>query len=97
MSGKETIPRGLQNGGRVGVGVGGRGRTISGQIRAELKRRIESTESQYAIAKATGIRAPQLSRFVRGLRSLSLANLETLAEYLGLELTKRTPKPKRKR
>ncbi len=56
---------------------------------------IEASEkTRYRIAKDTGISQTQLSRLVSGERGLSIAALETLADYLGLEIVMR---PKRRR
>jgi hypothetical protein len=43
-------------------------------------------QTRYAISKATGIAAPVLCRLVSGERFLSPNALDTLGEYLGLEL-----------
>ncbi|NQT13555.1 MAG: helix-turn-helix transcriptional regulator [Planctomycetes bacterium] len=50
--------------------------------------------SQYAISKATGIDQAQLSRLMAGQSGLSIASLERLSDYLGLEVLIR---PKRRR
>ena len=56
---------------------------------------IEASEkTRYRIAKDTGISQTQLSRLMSGERGLSIAALETLADYLGLEIVMR---PKRRR
>ena len=43
----------------------------------------------YAIAKAAGIAAPMLTRFLNEERDLRLASAEKLAEALGYELRKK--------
>ena len=53
-----------------------------------------SGKTRYRIAKDTGISQPQLSRLMTGECGLSIAALERLAEYLGLEIILR---PKRRR
>jgi transcriptional regulator with XRE-family HTH domain len=56
----------------------------------QLRRAIaRSGESQYAIAKATGISQPMLNRFVNGERSISLETAAKLCTYLKLELRQR--------
>jgi hypothetical protein len=62
-----------------------------------MRRLVETCgQTRYAIWKATGISEPILSRFVSGERSLSESSLDTLAEYLGWEVTtkRRTKKGK---
>ncbi len=53
-----------------------------------------SDKTRYRIAKDTGISQTQLSRLMSGERGLSIAALETLVDYLGLEIIIR---PKRRR
>ena len=53
------------------------------EIRAAIRK---SAESRYRIAKNTGIGQPQLSRLMSGECGLSIAALERLADYLGLEI-----------
>ena len=56
---------------------------------------IEASEkSRYRISKDTGISQAQLCRLLTGERGLSIAALERLADYLGMEVVVR---PKRKR
>jgi transcriptional regulator with XRE-family HTH domain len=43
--------------------------------------------SRYAIAKATGISQPTLSRFMSGERGLTTTALDTLADFLALNIT----------
>ena len=52
----------------------------------------ESGLSRYRIAKDTGLTEPSLCRFMQGRTSLRLDKADVLAEYLGLELTKRKAK-----
>ena len=61
------------------------------KISDRIRQAIESSDvSRYAIAKATGIEESALSRFVNGKRGLSMEAIDTVAEYLGLELVKRS-------
>lgn len=55
----------------------------------------ESGQTRYRIAKGSGISQAQLSRLVSGEQGMTIANVERLAAYLGLELVIR-PKAKRK-
>jgi transcriptional regulator with XRE-family HTH domain len=58
-------------------------------MNATLRKAVEdSGMTRYAIAQATGINESVLSRFVAGGRTISLANADTLAEFLGYELMK---------
>ncbi len=53
----------------------------------QLRHIVENCgQTRYAISKATGIAEPVLCRLVSGERFLSPNALDTLAEYLGLEL-----------
>jgi hypothetical protein len=58
---------------------------------APLSRQLQSAiaatgESLYAIAKASGVAAPVLQRFVNGERGITLDTAGKLAAYLGLSL-----------
>ena len=66
---------------------------ISEQLRQFI---LKCGESRYALSKRTGIDQPTLSRFVNHERPLTLDKIDTLAEYLGLELTIRKSKRKGK-
>jgi hypothetical protein len=57
---------------------------ISDQLRKII---LTCGESRYGLWKKTGIDQATLSHFISGRRSLTLKNLDTLAEYLDLELT----------
>ena len=61
-------------------------RTVSEHIRAAI---AEGKLSRYRIALDTGITESTLSRFVRGERGLSMEAIDTLAEYLGLEVVQK--------
>jgi transcriptional regulator with XRE-family HTH domain len=62
----------------------------------QLRDMIEQGDiSRYRIARDTGIDQAALSRFVHGQTGLNFTTIETLAEYLGLEIIirpKRRPK-----
>ena len=64
--------------------------TLTDTLRTAIE---QSGVTQYRIAQDTSILATSLSRFMRGETSLRLDKADVLAEYLGLELTKRNPKP----
>ena len=55
---------------------------------------MASDQSRYRIAQETGIPESALSRLMSGERGLSVESVETLADYLGLEIT---IKPKRRK
>ncbi len=56
-------------------------------ITEQLRKAIEHCGvTRYRIAKETGVRAETLCRFVNGQRGLTMEALDTLAQYLGLEL-----------
>jgi len=57
--------------------------TVSETLRRALER---CGETRYAVSRATGIPESVLSRFVHG-QPLRGANLDKLADYLGLVLT----------
>lgn len=59
---------------------------LTDQIRQIVK---DCGQTRYAISKATGIAEPVLCRLVSGERFLSAEALDTLADYLGLELVKK--------
>lgn len=70
---------------------------IMASVSDTLRRAIENApETRYQIAKATGIAESTLSRFVVGNRPLSGQSIDTLAEYLGLELKPKRPAGVRK-
>jgi transcriptional regulator with XRE-family HTH domain len=54
-------------------------------------------ETQYAVCKATGIDKTALSRFINGERGVSMKVLDTLGEYLGLQIVNDKPKGKAKK
>ena len=62
-----------------------------------MREHIErSAMSRYAISKATGIDQSQLCRLMDGTGELSVERLETLAEALGLEITVRRKRLRRR-
>ena len=68
-----------------------RKKTVTDQLILAIE---ESGQSRYAISMATGIDQGQLSKFVHGERGLSLATVDTLCSYLGLEL-RQAPRKRR--
>lgn len=69
--------------------------TEMGRLLDELRDAIEASgKTRYRIAQESGIAESVLSRLMSGERGLSIDALETLAEYLGLEIVMR---PKRRR
>ncbi len=66
---------------------------ISEQLREII---LNCGESRYSLWQKTGIDQATLSRFINGSRSLTFQNIDTLAEYFGLELTAQKLKQKGK-
>jgi hypothetical protein len=68
--------------------------TLTEVLRAAIAR---SGLTCYRIARATGIDGANLGRFLRGELSMTLANADRLAVYLGLHLVRapnaQTPEP----
>jgi transcriptional regulator with XRE-family HTH domain len=64
-----------------------RKRTLSHQLRQAIK---ASDLSRYAICKATDIDQAAMSKFMKGTVGLSLAAVERLTDFLGLELVQRS-------
>ncbi len=58
--------------------------TLTDQIREAVK---QSGLTHYEICRRTRIDGASMSRFVNGQAGLSLANLDKLAELLGLRIT----------
>lgn len=67
--------------------------TVSDILRREL---AQCGYTRYAVGKATGIPQSVLSRFASG-KALHGKNMDTLAEHLGLVLTKKTGKARKDR
>jgi transcriptional regulator with XRE-family HTH domain len=66
-------------------------------IRERIQEAVQATGlSQREIARATGLSESGLSRFNRGLRSMSLAALDQLLARLGLEIVIRPRRNSRK-
>ncbi len=63
--------------------------TMTDVLRAAIQ---ESGLSAYRISKDTGLVVTSIIRFTNGETSLRLDKADALAEYFGLELTKRTRK-----
>ncbi len=57
----------------------------------------ESGKTRYRLWQETGISQAQLCEFLHGRRGMSIENLETLAEALGLEIVVRPAKRKKGR
>ena len=70
--------------------------TCMGRLLDEIRDAIEASgKTRYRIAQESGIAESMLSRLMSGERGLSIDALETLADYLGLEIVIR-PKHRRK-
>lgn len=67
--------------------------TVSETLRATLEK---CGQTRYAVSKATGIPESVLSRFAHG-QPLRGANLDKLADYLGLVLTTKAGKTRKGR
>ena len=66
-----------------------------GRLLDGIRDAIEASDkTRYRIAQESGIAESVLSRLMSGERGLSIDALETLADYLGLEIVMR---PKRRR
>jgi plasmid maintenance system antidote protein VapI len=59
-------------------------RTIVEQLRQAI---ADSGQSEYAIAKGSGVSQSVVNRFVSGERGISLETAAKLCDYLGLDLT----------
>ena len=63
----------------------------------QLRRAIEkANETPYAIAQGSGVNRSQLSRILRGERSLSIESAERVATYLGFDIVLTPKRTKRK-
>jgi plasmid maintenance system antidote protein VapI len=62
--------------------------SIVDQLRKAITARSKD-ESQYAIAKATGVHTSVMSRFMAGRRDISFETAGKLADHLGLDLAPR--------
>lgn len=60
---------------------------LSSQLRDAL---LRDGRPVSRIAKENGVSSPQVTRFVRGDRGLSLSTADRIAAGLGLQLTRRT-------
>lgn len=57
------------------------------KLSEQIREAVETCgHTRYAIAKATGISQGTLSRFVSGERGLPMKTLDTLADYLDLNI-----------
>jgi transcriptional regulator with XRE-family HTH domain len=61
-------------------------RTIVDQLRKAI---ADSGETEYAIAKGSGVSQSVVNRFVHGERSISLETAAKLCSYLNLDLVPR--------
>jgi plasmid maintenance system antidote protein VapI len=60
---------------------------MRGDVSEQLRKAIlASGESQYAMAKATGVDQAVLSRFIRGERGIGSDTFAILCKHLGLTL-----------
>jgi hypothetical protein len=66
--------------------MGKKRQKVSDQIRAAID---AAGVTRYRISKDTGISESMLSRFMSGSRGLSMEALDTLGEYLDLEVVRR--------
>ncbi len=67
--------------------MGTKRKTGTQMVSQQLREAIDgSGQSRYAICKATGIPQSNMSRFMSGQSGLSMESLDTLCEFLGLEL-----------
>lgn len=67
--------------------------TIMSAIHDAIREAIaESKKSRYRLWQETGISQAQLCEFVHGRRGMSMENLESLADALGLEIVVRLAK-----
>ncbi|MCA9028585.1 MAG: helix-turn-helix domain-containing protein [Planctomycetaceae bacterium] len=66
--------------------MSGKHKLISDQLRDAIG---ASGETRYRISKETSIAQSALSRFMSGERGLTSSAIDTLCEYLNLELMKR--------
>ena len=60
-----------------------RANTISEQLKKAI---LASDKSRYRIWKETGVSQASLCKFINGTTGLTLENVDTIAECLGLEL-----------
>ncbi len=71
--------------------------TCMARLLDELRDAIEASgKTRYRIAQESGVAESILSRLMSGERGLSIDALETLADYLGVEITMR-PKQRRRK
>jgi transcriptional regulator with XRE-family HTH domain len=64
-----------------------RAQTISEQLKLAM---LASKLTPYALAKASGVNASAIQRFLHGERSLKLESVDRIAAALGLVLAHRT-------
>lgn len=67
------------------------------KIRDEIRKAIrDSDTTRYRLSKETGVSESHLSRFMSEERGVSLENIESLADALGLEIIIRSKKGRKK-
>ena len=66
---------------------------LSDQLRAVI---LDNEKSRYRISKETGITEAGLSRFVNHVSGISLDTIDKIGECLGLEITTRQERGKKK-
>ncbi len=71
--------------------------TVSAIYHAMRHAIAKSGKTRYRLWQETGISQAQLCEFLHGRRGMSVENLETLAQALGLEITVRPAKRKKGR
>ena len=63
-----------------------------------IRRAIDASgQSRYAVSKGSGVSQAQLSRLKSGAQGMSIANVERLAKYLGLEIVIRAKRARKDR
>lgn len=62
--------------------------TVSDQLKDAI---LNCGQTRYRIAQETGITEATLSKFIHGRHGLSLETVDTLGEYLGLQLVVSKP------
>jgi transcriptional regulator with XRE-family HTH domain len=65
------------------------------KLSEQIRHAVETCgQTRYAISMATGIDQATLSRFISGKRGLPMTTLDTLADYLKLNIQASKPKGK---
>ena len=74
--------------------MGEKPKLISDQLREAI---LNAEISRYRLAKLTGLSEAALSRFVNGVMGLSLDSIDKIGECLGLEITTKRRKPRKRK